>query len=229
VLESLPAQHKENGKEAVKRVLWAAAGVAGYAATAAFAPAGLATLGFIVAGTVAVYNGFRLLGAASRGLSLLKLKSDVKDEKFVPKLKAKAGKALSRSTTLNNWANKAFYVTLGAIVASFVPPLAPLAVLVYPVAVLGMLGTWAAADWTRGTAQATMPTAKLVYQHQVAEGVVQPAEKILPPQAAVSGPAPEKKSQFRSIIDLFKKKASKETEKKLEAPVQALKIKPPAP
>lgn len=218
VLESLPSQHKDNGRNALKNAGWMAAGIVGYAAVVSFFPAGLATLGLIAASTATVYFGAKLLGNASRALSLLQIKRDIKDEKFVPKLKAKAGKALSRSVRLNNFANKAFWVSVGAMVAGTLPVLAPVAAIVYPLAVLGMLGTWAASDWTKGTAQATLPAAKLVYQHQVAEGVIQPAESILPPGASVER-APQKTRG--SILDIFKRKSEKE-----QAPPKAAPRKP---
>ncbi len=226
VLESLPLQHKQNANKALKSALWTAAGVAGYAAAVAVLPAAALPLTLMVAATVTVYNGFKLLGNASRALSLLKLKADVKDEKFVPKLKAKAGKALHRASRLNDFSQKAFYVTLGVLAASFVPVLAPIAAVAYPIAVLGMLGTWAASDWTKGTAEATTPTAKLVYQHQVAEGTIAPAERILPPGASVDR-APQKKQG--SIFDMFKRKAANDSKPENKKPAPQAKLAPPKP
>lgn len=227
VLESLPLQHKQNADSAVKSALWTAAGIGGYVAAVAILPAAALPISLMVAATVTVYNGFKLLGNASRALSLLKLKSDVKDEKFVPKLKAKAGKALTRSAKLNDISQKAFYVTLGVLAASFVPVLAPIAAVAYPIAVLGMLGTWAASDWTKGTALATTPTAKLVYQHQVAEGAIAPAERILPPGASVDR-SPQKKQG--SIFDIFKRKAANDQKpQEPKKPAPQAKLAPPKP
>lgn len=228
VLDTLPAQHQLNKQSAQKNAMWTGVSVLGYAVAAAVLPAAIVTIPLIVAGTAAVLNGAKLLGNVSRALSLMSIKRHVADKDFVPKLKQKAGKALQRAPKLNSFSQKAFYVSIGALVATALPVLAPVAALVYPVAVLGMLGTWAASDWVKGTAQGTAPTAKIVYQIQVAEGVVEPAEKILPPGAAVVQSAPQQKRS--SILDLFRKKAANNNEKKApEAAKPAPKKDAPKP
>lgn len=226
VLNSLPAQHEANKKSALKNALWTGVGMLGMVATAAIVPVALAPLASIVAATVTVYNGFKLLGNGSRALSLMQIKGGVKDENFVTKLKEKAGKALQKAPKLNNFANKAFYVVVGAVVASYIPVIAPIAALVYPVAMLGMLGAWGASEWQNGKAQATVPTAKLVYDHQVAEGAIRPAEDILPPGASVSR-APQQKQE--SLMDAFKRKAQAVIQQKKPQPKPAPKLAPPKP
>lgn len=227
VLANLPAQHELNKQDAKKNAMWLGVSVVGYAAAAAILPAAIVTLPLIVAGTAAVLNGAKLLGNAARGLSLMGIKRHVADKDFVPKLKQKAGKALQRAPKLNSFSQKAFYVSLGALAATFVPVLAPVAALVYPLAVVGMLGSWAASDWAKGTAMGTAPTAKLVYQHQVAEGVIEPAEKILPPGVQAAGPQQQQKRG--SILDLFRKKAANNNEKKAPEAKQAPKTIAPKP
>lgn len=227
VLASLPAQHKANSKSALGRSLWTAGGILGGMAALSLAPASILPVAMFAATAVTLIAGTKLLGNASRALSLLGVKAGVAGDKFVPKLKKKAGNALKRTTFFNKVSNIAFFGILGTWVLGSAVATAPIAAVVAPIALVTMLGSWAASEWTKGTAEGTRPTAKLVYERQVAEGVIAPAEKILPPGAALQQSAPQK-SMSRSILDMFRRKASgekpKEPAKKL---VNTPKLKPP--
>lgn len=226
VLASLPAQHKDNLKSAAKRGAFVAAGIAGFALSTAFAPAAILPLALFAATAVTIIAGAKLVGNASRALSLIGIKMGVKNDNFVPRLKKKAGNAMKNATFFNKVSNYAFWGVLGAFVAGMSVAAAPLAGAVYAIAMPVMFASWAAAEWSSGTAQGTRPTAKLVYDRQVAEGVIRPAEDILPPGASLQR-APQQ-SQPKSILGMFRRKAAGEKPKEPAKKLVAVP-KPPQP
>ncbi|HYD16989.1 MAG TPA: hypothetical protein VEF76_00755 [Patescibacteria group bacterium] len=216
VLEALPAQHALNAKSARNRALVAGAGAVAFMAVGALVPAVYTGFPLFIAAAVTLIAASRLIGNASRALALHGIKKDAGNNDFVPKLKQKAGNAMARAAKLNKYANTAFYVTIGAIVAPMLAPLAPvllpIAAITYPIALAAMAGSWAGAEWNTGIAQGTKPTAKLVYDRQVAEGVIRPAEDLLPPAASIkSAPAaaaPQKSA--KSIFAIFSRRTEKQ-------------------
>ncbi|MDI1226071.1 MAG: hypothetical protein PSY14_00100 [bacterium] len=227
VLEQLPAQHQDNKKSAQRRAGFLAAGVVGFIAAHAFLPVAVVAIPSFVAAIVVGVNAFRLVSNAARTLALMGVKKDAGNSDFVPKLKQKAGKALERATKLNKISNIAFFTIIGAIVAPAIPLLAPLAAIVYPVASAVMFAAWGASEFTTGTAQGTKPTAKLVYDRQVAEGVIRPAEDILPPASVPAIPAhkAQPSTSPKSIFSIFSRKQPKPEAPKPAVPVAA----PPLP
>ncbi|MDF3023564.1 MAG: hypothetical protein K0R10_925 [Alphaproteobacteria bacterium] len=212
VLEQLPAQHQDNKKSAQRRALWMGAGVVGFIAAHAFLPVAVVAIPSFVAAVVVGVNAFRLVSNASRALALHGVKKDASNSDFVPKLKQKAGKAMERAAKLNKISNIAFFTVIGAIVAPAIPVLAPLAAIVYPLAVTTMFAAWGASEFATGTATGTKPTAKLVYDRQVAEGVIRPAEDILPPAAQPAIPAhlALPAASPKSIFSIFSRRQPKE-------------------
>lgn len=212
VLEQLPAQHQDNKKSAQRRALFMGAGVVGFIAAHAFLPVAVVAIPSFVAAVVVGVNAFRLVSNASRALALHGVKRDAGNNDFVPKLKQKAGKAMERAAKFSKISNIAFFTVIGAIVAPAIPVLAPLAAIVYPLATLTMFAAWGASEFATGTATGTKPTAKLVYDRQVAEGVIRPAEDILPPAAQPAIPAhkaqPEKSA--KSVFSIFSRKQPKQ-------------------
>lgn len=225
VLEQLPAQHQDNKNSARRRALWLGAGVAGFIATHAFLPVAVVAIPSFVAAVVVGVNAFRLVSNAARTLALHGVKKDAGNADFVPKLKQKAGKAMERAAKLNKISNIAFFTVIGAIVAPAIPVLAPIAAIVYPLAITTMFAAWGASEFATGTAAGTKPTAKLVYDRQVEEGVIRPAEDILPPAAQPAVPAHKAQPQksAKSIFSYFSRKQPKQ-----DAPAAAPKAPVPA-
>lgn len=223
VLEQLPAQHKDNKKSAQRRALWMGAGVAGFIAANAFLPVTAVAIPAFVAAVVVGVNAFRLVSNASRALALMGVKKDAGNSDFVPKLKQKAGKAMERAAKLNKISNIAFFTVIGAIVAPAVPVLAPIAAIVYPLAITTMFAAWGASEFATGTAAGTKPTAKLVYNRQVEEGVIRPAEDILPPAAQPAIPAHKAQPQKspKSVFSIFSRRQPKAETPKAAAPAPA--------
>ncbi len=223
VLEQLPAQHQDNNKSAQRRALFMGAGVVGFIAAHAFLPVAVVAIPSFVAAIVVGVNAFRLVSNASRALALLGVKKDAGNNDFVPKLKQKAGKAMERAAKLNKISNIAFFTVIGAIVAPVIPVLAPIAAIVYPLATAAMFAAWGASEFATGTAQGTKPTAKLVYDRQVAEGAIRPAEDILPPAAQPAIPAhkAQPSTSPKSVFSIFSRRQPKQEAAKPDAPVPA--------
>ncbi len=223
VLEQLPAQHQDNLKSAQRRALYLGAGVAGFVASSLLLPAAFVAIPSFIAAIVVGVNAFRLVSNASRALALLGVKKDAGNNDFVPKLKQKAGKAMERAAKLNKISNIAFFTVIGAIIAPAIPVLAPIAAIVYPLASLTMFAAWGASEFATGTAQGTKPTAKLVYDRQVAEGAIRPAEDILPPAAIPAVPAhkAQPSASPKSVFSIFSRRQPKAETPKPAAPVPA--------
>ena len=228
VLEQLPAQHQDNKKSAQRRALFIGAGVAGFIAAHAFLPVAAVAIPAFVSAVVVGVNAFRLVSNASCALALHGVKKDAGNSDFVPKLKQKAGKAMERAAKLNKISNIAFFTVIGAIVAPAIPVLAPVAAIVYPLATLTMFAAWGASEFATGTAQGTKPTAKLVYDRQVEEGVIPPAEDILPPAAQPAIPAHKAQPQksAKSVFSLFSRKQPKQEAAKPAAPAAPAPVAP---
>lgn len=209
VVDALPAQHDLNKKSARNRALVAGAGAIAFAAVGALVPAVYTGFPLFIAAAVTLTAASRLIGNASRALALHGIRKDAGNKDFVPKLKQKAGKAMTSAAKFNKYSQMAFYTTIAAIVAPALAPLlpviAPIAAIVYPAALAVMAASWVGAEWNTGIAQGTKPTAKFVYDLQVAEGAIRPAEDLLPPAAAASVKAAPEKSP-KSAFAIFSRK-----------------------
>ena len=187
VLTNIHENQQQNRQNAKRHGWWLAGGlVAGVFAPVL--PLGLATLGVLAANIVTVVAAAKLVQDAGRGRMLHKLAANITKNNFAGKLNADTGKLVKLAAKTRKISNIGVYATLGLFVALFIPPVAPVAAVLYGTAFLGTMGAIGVNSWVTGKAVAAVDTANATYQ---ATGVAPAAPAALVSAPGVSkGPSP---------------------------------------
>ncbi len=180
--------NQQQNRQNVKRHAWWLAGGLVAGLFAPVLPLGLAAVGVLASNIVTFVAAAKLVGDAGKGRMLHKLAANITKSNFVGKLNANTEKLVKLAAKTRKISNIGVYSTLGLFVALLIPPVAPVAAVLYGTAFLGTVAAIGVNSWVTGRAVASVDTANATYQ---ATGVAPAAPAALVSSGSVGkGPSP---------------------------------------